>query len=106
MRARMGRGQAKTAAQQSQVAERVGITRKLEAPKKASPTCRGWGGGLRAQAQGLCLLSCSWSVSKARSSKLEQPGGELSLVPTQGKLELTAQEINAIFQHHGRLVGQ
>lgn len=39
-------------------------------------------------------------------SKLKQQGGEPVLVPTQGKLDQTAQETNSVFQHHGRLVGQ
>jgi hypothetical protein len=54
----------------------------------------------------VCLHSCSWSLSGARSSKLEQSEGEHGLVPTQGKLDQTAQEISAIFQLHGRFTGQ
>lgn len=44
--------------------------------------------------------------AEPEASKFEQQGGEPSLVSAQGKLDQTAQEINSIFQHHGRLVGQ
>lgn len=84
MRARTGRGQAKAAAQQSQVAERARITRKQEALKKVSPTCRGWGGGAGPRPGGLSLLSCSWSVSRARLLSGSSQEGSAALSPPRG----------------------
>lgn len=92
--------------------------RNLQVLETASPTCKGWDGGFprqddgeeglpgRAKAQGLCFPPESWSLSRTRNFSVGTQGGELSLHPTQGKLDQTAQEINSIFQHHGRLVGQ
>lgn len=108
-------------AQQTQVAVKVrmavntgtlrmqgGLGEELPYPAGAERIV-GWGRVVlpgRAKTQGPCLPPGSRFLRAARASKLEQQGGKPSLVPTQGKLDQTAQEINLIFQHHGRLAGQ
>lgn len=112
----LGVNKLRQAAQRTQVAEGVRCSCGLAALARSS--CRGLpkaglGAGRQARAGagdggGVgtfgCFLLLMFEPDLPSWRRWE--GGEQGPFSTQGKLDQTAQEISAIFQHRGRLVGQ